>query len=51
MATLETQYKIYIQNNPECDWTFEQWIEYHFDFLKEFVEWDSTLTDGIDDEE
>jgi len=51
MSTLETQYNNFISQNPECEWNFEQWLEYNFSHLKEFNEWDVTLLDGLDDED
>ena len=29
MATLETQYRNYMEENPHSEFTFEQWKEYH----------------------
>jgi hypothetical protein len=27
MATLETQYKNYLKENPDCNYTFDEWME------------------------
>ena len=50
MATLQTQYKNYLQENPTSKLTYDEWItevwEPEFDEIKE---WDVTLSDGLDD--
>ena len=38
MATLETQYKNYLLNNPDSKFTFEQWKEWLGNQLKEALE-------------
>jgi hypothetical protein len=51
MSTLETQYIDFISLNTECEWNFEQWLEYNFSHLKEFNEWNVILLDGLDDDD
>ena len=29
MATLETQYKNYLKNNPNNEWTYDEWLKWH----------------------
>ena len=29
MPTLETQYKNYLKNNPDCKWTYDEWFVWH----------------------
>jgi hypothetical protein len=29
MATLETQYKNYLKNNPNSEWTYDEWLKWH----------------------
>lgn len=63
MATLETQYKSYLINNPDSKYTYREWLE---NVLKaslkkttfknnqinddELKDWDNTLLDGLDGE-
>jgi hypothetical protein len=37
MATLETQYKNYLENNPDSKLTFEQWIDQTFSPIPEVI--------------
>ncbi len=29
MATLESQYKMYMKNNPDSKWTYDEWFVWH----------------------
>jgi hypothetical protein len=33
MASLETQYKRYLEENPESTFTYEQWLKWHSEML------------------
>jgi len=38
MASLETQYKMFIKYNPECsDWTYPEWLKWHNTQIAEAV--------------
>lgn len=58
MATLQTQYKNYLKENPNSNITFEEWEKNIFlEKLKsglelgdDFSDWDVTLMDGLEDE-
>ena len=59
MLTLESQYEQYKKDNPESNYTFDEWkekvfhpilesfvrISYDFDQEREFKDWDVTLMD------
>jgi hypothetical protein len=60
--TLESQYEQYKKDNPESNYTFDEWkenvfhpklesfIRYSYDFDKEELsDWDVTLMDGLED--
>ncbi len=37
--TLETQYRLYIENNPKnAHWTYEEWLKWHSDNLAKAIE-------------
>ena len=39
MATLETQYKLFIEKNPDCShWTYQQWLDWWSYSIKEAIE-------------
>lgn len=62
MATLETQYKNYLKNNPDSKLTYVEWLvelsEKLYNatnlsdntFANDISDWDVTLMDGLDDE-
>jgi len=58
MATLQTQYKNYLKENPDSTISFEDWEKNIFlEKLKcglelgdDFSDWDVTLMDGLEDE-
>jgi len=35
MATLETQYKNYMEKNPLSEFTFDEWLKWHGDMIKQ----------------
>ena len=66
MSTLETQYKNYLNENPESAFTFEEWSDWKFsnmelppphnglrpidEHAEELSDWDVTLMDGLENE-
>jgi hypothetical protein len=60
--TLESQYKEYLQDNPDSSYTFDEWkekvvrpiLEAFIQELEKFKDdikdWDATLMDGLEDE-
>ena len=60
--TLESQYKEYLQNNPDSTYSFDEWkhkvfhpiLEAFIQELEKFKDdikdWDVTLMDGLEDE-
>ncbi len=62
MMTLESQYKEYLENNPDSTYTFDEWkekvvrpiLEAFIQELEKFKDdikdWDATLMDGLEDE-
>ena len=39
MATLETQYKLFIEKNPDCShWTYQQWLDWWSYSIKKAIE-------------
>ena len=58
MATLQTQYKNYLQENPTSELTYDEWMEqvwtsyirnFQIDYKEDLSDWDVTLLDGLDD--
>jgi hypothetical protein len=57
MAKLETQYKNYLESNPDSKYTYDEWMDNVFlKNLKKFSAeqddigiWDVTLLDGLED--
>jgi hypothetical protein len=58
MATLQTQYKNYLQENPTSELTYDEWMEqvwtsyirnFQIDYKEDLSDWDVTLEDGLDD--
>jgi hypothetical protein len=58
MATLQTQYKNYLQENPTSKLTYDEWMEqiwtsyirnFQIDYKEDLSDWDVTLSDGLDD--
>lgn len=58
MATLQTQYKNYLQENPTSKLTYDEWMEqiwtsyirnFQIDHKEDLSDWDVTLLDGLDD--
>lgn len=58
MATLQTQYKNYLQENPTSKLTYDEWMEqiwtsyirnFQIDYKEDLSDWDVTLLDGLDD--
>ena len=58
MATLQTQYKNYLQENPTSKLTYDEWMEqiwtsyirnFQIDHKEELSDWDVTLLDGLDE--
>ena len=48
--TLESQYKMYIQNNPkDSHWTYNEWLSWHSKWLAESVkrDIDPTISDDF----
>jgi hypothetical protein len=37
MATLETQYKMYLEKNPDSKWTYDEWLKWHSEWLAESI--------------
>jgi len=37
MATLQTQYKMYMEDNPDCKWTYDEWLAEHSKWLAEGI--------------
>jgi hypothetical protein len=35
--TLESQYKLYLQKNPDCTWTYEEWLKWHSAWLAKSI--------------
>jgi hypothetical protein len=66
MSTLETQYRNYLNENPESAFTFEEWSDWKFsnmeippphnglrpidEHAEELSDWDVTLMDGLENE-
>jgi hypothetical protein len=58
MTKLETQYKNYLESNPDSKYTYGEWMDNVFlKTLKKYVAeqedmsvWDVTLLDGLEDE-
>ena len=59
MATLQTQYKNYLQENPTSKLTYDEWMEqiwtsyirnFQIDYKEDLSDWDVTLLDGLEDE-
>jgi hypothetical protein len=50
MAKLETQYENYLKKDSTSNYTFDEWItEVWEPDMQEFLDWDVTLLDGLDD--
>lgn len=49
MATLQTQYKMYIENNPaNSHWTYDEWLKWHSQWLAESIKnIDPTISDDF----
>ena len=55
-VTLERQYKLYLNTNPEIVLSFEDWEKVYMENLRiglemgdDFSDWDITLMDGIEE--
>lgn len=48
MATLETQYKMYLEKNPDSKWTYDEWLKWHSEWLAESIKnIDPTVSDDF----
>jgi hypothetical protein len=50
MSKLETQYENYLKKDPTSNYTFDEWLTEVWERdIQEFLDWDVTLQDGLDD--
>jgi hypothetical protein len=58
MSKLETQYKNYLKDNPDSNYTYDEWVdnvltpilEMCRDDQEDMLIWDVTLLDGLEDD-
>lgn len=58
MSKLKTQYKNYLKDNPDSNYTYDEWVdnvltptlEMYGDDQEDMLIWDVTLLDGLEDD-
>lgn len=58
MSKLKTQYKNYLKDNPDSNYTYDEWVdnvltptlEMYRDDQEDMLIWDITLLDGLEDD-
>jgi hypothetical protein len=60
MSDLKTQYREFLKSNPKCKYSYDEWMDKYWEPSKkiedidimsdEILDWDVTLSDGLENE-